>query len=162
MNPDLLELQRSLSNIHAEITILKNNYELMKENHAKLELDVHESNKEIIDIRMEINGKFNTIDGDINSIKKDIVTMNKDVQKLTGDVHIIDQKLDRLSSNNLLSFFAELDFKKSFTLILILASLLSSPTLLGKLLNPEPQADKLDQLIELLQPNPNTPPIGVR
>lgn len=160
MDNNILDLERAIANIKADITVLERTVETLKEKDGNIEERISTSQSDIMQMKLSLNTDFNRVNQDIQLVKRDVANLNKDVTSLASCSHAIEEKVDGISNNGLLSFTSDLDLKKTLTIIFLLVSLITSPSLVSQwLFNSEgTEAEvKLDKLIELLE-DAQTPP----
>ena len=154
MDNNILELERAIANIKADITVLERTVDTLRKKDENIEEKVTTSASDIMQMKLSLNTDFNRVNQDVQLLKRDVSNLNKDVTSLASCTHTIEEKVDGISNNGLLSFTSDLDLKKTLTIIFLLVSLLTSPSLVSQwLLNSEGSDSdvKLDKLIELLE-----------
>ena len=163
MSSEYLELEKAVAQLKADITVLENAVDVLKDKDDDLLFTINKATADILDLRLGLNDKFNTINNEVISLTSSIDRVKEYVDNLNDCVRRmeanIDNKIDgvtskveNVSQNPLLSFTADFGIKKFILIITLLLSLLTSPTFVNELLEEaNPSDTKLDKLIELLE-----------
>lgn len=157
MASELYELEKAVAQLKADINFLEQTVETLKNNDGKLTDSVGNVTREMMELKISINNKFNNLYLDISRVTSDMSQIRTDFTKLGQGVERVESNVSKVSKNSLLEFTSDLDLKKTISLILIILSLVSSPSLITSWLSSSetPSSDKLDILIELLQEDKN-------
>ena len=168
MHDQILQLETSIANIKADITVLERALENLKHRDAEISEKVQTSHKNISNINQDIYKLKLTHDTDITNFKQNLSTLEievsevkEDMANLTKSINKIDSKLETVASsiknNVLLDFTSELDLKKLILIIATVISLVSSPSLLSLAWEQAApnESEKIDIIIELLKEKQN-------
>ena len=151
MESQLIQIERHISTIKANITILESAIDSLKDTGNVLSNEILASKKDIVNIKLDHNSNLGILNTDMEKLRQELHSMNKDVGSLSKSVEGIEKKLEGLSKNSLLEFTSELDIKKVVTIIVIITTIITSPGVFNSVLsNSQTSDEKLDRLIELL------------
>ena len=158
MDNHVLELERAIANLKANITVLENNVAALKEKNNHHDVTIAQANTAIMELRLGINDRFNEFNSEVIGMQSDLNRVKEDIDHLSDCVHSIETKVDKVHSNSLLEFTSELDIKKLVGIFILIASLISSPTIVNEFLEESSNnntTERIDRLIELLESDAN-------
>lgn len=154
-----LSYERFIAKTEAEILILNSKIEGVESKLSLTNLSTEKMKSELDDLKV-----------DVHKISDNVADLAEDLDGLGTNLRSVDQKLDALkdkvstlSSNSLLEFTNNLDVRKTVTIILVLLSVISSPSLLNSYLESlqpssemnaeqlEKSTEKLERILELLE-----------
>lgn len=95
-----------------------------------------------------------------DKVKLEIAVLKDQMAEVQDLLTEVKSTTTKLSSNMFLQFTAEMTSQKLVTILLILSTALSSPTLITSWLNgtiPAQESERIEKLINLLQENAETP-----
>ena len=120
-----------------------------------------EAQLELLSARLkDLESQLDKNDSITDKVKLEINTLKDDISTLTNTLQEVKEKTDKLANNVFLQFTSEMSSQKLITIILILSTAVSSPTLITSWLNgslPDQESERIDRLIDLLQENAQNP-----
>lgn len=120
-----------------------------------------EAQLELLSARLkDLESQLEKNDGITDKVKIEINTLKDKISILTSTMEEVKTKTEKLANNVFLQFTSEMSSQKLITIILVLSTAISSPTLITSWLNgslPNQESERIDRLIDLLQENAQKP-----
>ena len=153
MDPVIVDIERQLAALKADVTILENTVNSLKEVDISISRKVDASENSLVEIKMGLTSDFSKVNTDIHKVRQELIGLTKEVSVITTHVESMEEKVSSISHNSLLEFTSEMDFKKILTIIVVIISIVTSPSVVGSFLEPgdKTSSERLDKLIELLE-----------
>lgn len=149
---DVFELEKAVAQLKADITILENTVQNLKDSDDRFEITLSKASDDIIALKLSINDRFNSMNNDILSVKQKVETSSFQIEELTKDFQEMKSSVQKVSNNSLLEMTSDLGAKQLIAIFLLLASFVTTPGLLADYFNSDDKTDtKIDTLIELLE-----------
>lgn len=160
----ILQLETSIAKIKADLTVVDRALEALKEKNGRLSKQIDNSedtmsalNNDVYKMSVDYNSRFSDLKKEVDRLGEEMNDVNNTLSRINKSITSIDNKLETvnstLSSNAVISFTSEFNFKKLIIIIATIMSFISSPGLLAaawKEVIPS-EADKIDVIIELLE-----------
>ena len=108
----------------------------------------------------DLENQLDKNDGITDKVKLEIAVLKDQISGLDHTLHEVKDKTDKLANNVFLQFTSEMTSQKLITIVLILSTAVSSPTLITSWLSgslPDQDSQRIDRLIDLLQENAQNP-----
>ncbi len=152
MDNQLLDLERAVAKLKADVSIIENSIDHLKSKDTSIENKLDTSRNDLVEMKMNMHSDIGKVSQDVEFVKRDLSALYQDVSSLTSCTHIIEEKVDAISNNGFLSFTSDMDLKKTVTLIAVLISILTSPSLITSFFDDSQESDvRIEKLIQLLE-----------
>lgn len=120
-----------------------------------------EAQLELLSARLkDLETQLDKNDDITDKVKLEIDSLKSQLASLDGTLNHVKDKTEKLANNVFLQFTSEMSSQKLVTIILVISTAVSSPTLITSWLNgslPDQESQRIERLIELLQENATDP-----
>lgn len=130
-----------------------------EQNNINIERHVAQTEAQFQIIKARLDNVERTVDKNTRTNEKmdeSVDSIKSQVTVLDGSVNEVKRFMEKLSSNVFLQFTNDIDLKKLISIILVVSTAISSPTIVSSWLNnstPSEENEKIEKIIELLEKN---------
>lgn len=120
-----------------------------------------EAQLELMNFKLkELDAQIDKNDNLTDKVREEINALKSQVATVSNTLNEVKEKTDALNNNVFLRFTSEITSQKLITILLIISTAISSPTIITSWLNgslPDQESERIDRLINLLQENAQNP-----
>lgn len=154
MQAEIKEMQQTLANITARVTINEKSIESLETKNGQLSTKLDESSETIVEMRLTHNQDHNGVITNLKSLENEVNNVKEDLQLLTNSLESISINVEKLSNNTFLAFTSELDAKKITGIIIALLTFLISQGVFSYAINDSSEAlNRLKEIEQILEEN---------
>lgn len=154
----LNHLEQNVIKLKAEVLNLETKVKELKDSDNSIINKLELVNQELVLLKVSIYKDIANLTNELLVVTTDIKQIKEEALNTTISVSKIEQKLDKVNNNSLLTFTSEIDIKKLLSILFIFITIFSSSTLISNLLlnnaNEEiniQQTEKLKEVLDLLK-----------
>lgn len=154
----LNHLEQNVIKLKAEVLNLETKVKELKDSDNSIINKLELVNQELVLLKVSIYKDIANLTNELLVVTTDIKQIKEEALNTTISVSKIEQKLDKVNNNSLLTFTSEIDIKKLLSILFIFITISSSSTLISNLLlnnaNEEiniQQTEKLKEVLDLLK-----------